>query len=765
MYIYAVCCRSIEIKLYFSNKKIALDIKTEFENIFKDNSNIIEDVNRIVSSIIKESDTVSLNPQVIEEKKLDFVLATCRFIIQLATNFIISPELRFKKLVPNSRFTEEEISSSNFNISKIDLNYNTHEVSIHATCKSSITHQVLATLSDDLHQLLNKLNYSLDQFYLSILRVKLYVKNSGYQGNHFEFKTQINTVISMFMGEELYGDKFVFIREMIQNARDAVLTRLTHEKSSNITFTPKIELKYDEEKKEFICFDNGIGMNKGTVNRYLSDIGRSFYRSEDYHKLIGGRVDDISSPISRFGIGLLSYFLVSNKIIIRTKKKDDIGYKIEIPSRGAFFFLTEDSSINFIGTEVTLELKKKLSWTRNSVKQSMNNLDYDILLKIDGDQEFSPTNKIPKYKSYFIENGNWKPIRAISYYILNANFDITFHHGKTSYLITQYRLLRALKNKKRPCILEYNRSFLKFAITQGNSYSHDFQVISSGGIYVPKVKDFNLKNLNLPDWGNYVIEISPSRVRMNLARDTMLSYNFSNEELEDIWKVVSKNLREYFLSIEMSFESYFIPREEKTPYKFYSNKPFLFYELMNLPNDKQHFIIEILMQKYTVFLFRFTNNTIECRYENIKSLSKFLDEEFEELSYSSNKFLEKITTNWIVLNNNYDLLGSLSNLETPSVKTKQKHFNLDLMQDNFSRITGFKIFPKRKNNLLKKVFKSINTITYNIQKEIFQLKANRPIKIKEGRLLSLVKEYNAKADELKELFQLRIEMKESEKKE
>ncbi len=61
--------------------------------------------------------------------------------------------------------------------------------------------------------------------------------------------------------------------------------------------------------------DNGIGMDQYIVQNYLAVIGKSYYQSDDFQRS-GIPVD----PISRFGIGILTCFMISDSIEITTQK-------------------------------------------------------------------------------------------------------------------------------------------------------------------------------------------------------------------------------------------------------------------------------------------------------------------------------------------------------------------------------------------------------------------------------------------------------------
>ncbi len=269
---------------------------------------------------------------------LNFILACSRFIQTLDLSFNRFPRKTYEELSPHHRIAKKELDTNRFQVQKIELDYNLHEVAIHAVCGSPELHQLLATLADYVGQSLLAVGPALDAKFISLLRVKLFVQAIGYEGHHEDFRTQVSTVISMFMGEELYGDQQVFLRELLQNARDAVLTRAQVEMELGNTYIPEVSFILDSKKQTLRCRDNGIGMDRYTIERYLADIGRSFYTSDDYRNLISGVVSERYSPVSRFGIGILSCFMAASKMIIYTRQPNKPGYRIEIPSAGCILF-------------------------------------------------------------------------------------------------------------------------------------------------------------------------------------------------------------------------------------------------------------------------------------------------------------------------------------------------------------------------------------------------------------------------------------------
>lgn len=136
---------------------------------------------------------------------------------------------------------------------------------------------------------------------------------------------------------DAYNDPAVFVRELAQNAFDATRCRVANELTQaaphqNIDpqHAPReIREKYgiaiswvyagkadatEEDQKDVIISvkDRGVGMTIDVIRQYLLQVGRSYYTSAEFRRAYS------FVPTSRFGIGFLSAFAVSNDIVVDT---------------------------------------------------------------------------------------------------------------------------------------------------------------------------------------------------------------------------------------------------------------------------------------------------------------------------------------------------------------------------------------------------------------------------------------------------------------
>ncbi|MBL3658555.1 HSP90 family protein [Fulvivirga sediminis] len=156
------------------------------------------------------------------------------------------------------------------------------------------------------------------------------------------------------LSDNLYSHKEVFIRELLQNAVDAISAR-----KKEGTFKEFIEVElFDRGDDQVLKVrDNGIGLNQEEVTEFLSRIGSSSKsqdalrrRSEDY--------------IGQFGIGLLSCFMVTDEINVITKslKAEEVviwNGRVD----GTYSTEVSEEIPQEVGTTVTLKMKDDLRMT------------------------------------------------------------------------------------------------------------------------------------------------------------------------------------------------------------------------------------------------------------------------------------------------------------------------------------------------------------------------------------------------------------------
>lgn len=181
----------------------------------------------------------------------------------------------------------------------------------------------------------------------------------------YSFQVDLKGIIRL-LSENLYSSSDVFLRELLQNCVDAIEARRAQEPGF---MDGRIQIYCHQEKPKqikLVFSDNGIGLTKEEIHTFLSVIGQSSKRGEMKR----------GNFIGQFGIGLLSCFLVTDEILVRSRSiHEERSYRWLGRSDGTYQVAEESEESRLRaesaetgefksmepGTEVTLLLKEKMA--------------------------------------------------------------------------------------------------------------------------------------------------------------------------------------------------------------------------------------------------------------------------------------------------------------------------------------------------------------------------------------------------------------------
>jgi Caspase domain len=146
------------------------------------------------------------------------------------------------------------------------------------------------------------------------------------------FELDRTRIIDLLMGQQLYGERWPALRELYQNALDACRYRRAaeqlavhegHARSGNV-YEGRIAIRFgaDSGRRFVECVDDGIGMADRHIRRLFACAGQRFADSHEFH-IDRARWDvaDIKFfPNSRFGVGVLSYFMLAEELDIASHR-------------------------------------------------------------------------------------------------------------------------------------------------------------------------------------------------------------------------------------------------------------------------------------------------------------------------------------------------------------------------------------------------------------------------------------------------------------
>jgi molecular chaperone HtpG len=142
------------------------------------------------------------------------------------------------------------------------------------------------------------------------------IEARGFLKDKFSFRMDEGKVLDLLTGYTLYNDPNIAVRELIQNSLDAIKLRKHLFQGSREKY--KITVTWNSALRELTITDNGNGMSQRIIENHFLKAGSSMYKDEDFSK---NNPDFIS--ISRFGIGVLSCFMISDEIEVTSSHADD----------------------------------------------------------------------------------------------------------------------------------------------------------------------------------------------------------------------------------------------------------------------------------------------------------------------------------------------------------------------------------------------------------------------------------------------------------
>ena len=196
-----------------------------------------------------------------------------------------------------------------------------------------------------------------------------------------------------------------FLRELLQNAADATRCRMFADLQESEGSTPQYPTQVDErvrkmypirvilstvdvrnemsgenEQRQVLTVEDlGLGMDKDVVQKYLLQVGRSFYTTREFR-------DDFGFVASsRFGIGFLSVFSASEDVTIETYKPTSLTNAEPLKLRltgPRSYLLTERGNRRKSGTSIQIVLRKpaEVGEITSLVKQWCSRVEFPVLV-------------------------------------------------------------------------------------------------------------------------------------------------------------------------------------------------------------------------------------------------------------------------------------------------------------------------------------------------------------------------------------------------
>jgi len=282
---------------------------------------------------------------------LPYLAAILRVADELDVTNSRTPKLLTKYYMPNNDIS---ISEWKKHIATSQRNYLDGTVIFEVTCTDQ---NIYAALQEQFEKIQHVINYCQKvirsvpfnknhTYSLELGKVIPKYKFQGFDPKGIRFSFDVQNVITAFIGEDLYKDRFTALREAVQNSIDSCRYKLKVLKED---YAPKIKITITKEAIE--VSDNGAGMDEFIIENFFGKLACSFYEQE--------KIKNQFEAIGQFGVGVFSYFLLGEYIDIETKTKngETLKFRFDKDPKSYFHFFDKTTRTS-AGTTLTITLNE-----------------------------------------------------------------------------------------------------------------------------------------------------------------------------------------------------------------------------------------------------------------------------------------------------------------------------------------------------------------------------------------------------------------------
>jgi hypothetical protein len=173
-----------------------------------------------------------------------------------------------------------------------------------------------------------------------VLKRDIQPKPGAYVYIQGAFRPNTAKILDMLGGHQLYGNAIWAYRELIQNAFDAVKEQIAwqiinrdlnpelHQEQLGGMTAIDLTLERREDGVWLICKDQGVGMTREIIEGYFLQSGISKRHEIKELERECLKKGFYLGRTGQFGIGVLSYFMLAEKIVITTRREAGTGYPV-----------------------------------------------------------------------------------------------------------------------------------------------------------------------------------------------------------------------------------------------------------------------------------------------------------------------------------------------------------------------------------------------------------------------------------------------------
>ena len=203
------------------------------------------------------------------------------------------------------------------------------------------------------------------------------------------FQAEVKQLLQL-MVHSLYGNKEIFLRELISNASDACDKLRFESVATGVSLdddrTFRIRVSHDPDARTITISDNGIGLSRQEVIEHIGTIAKSGTR-EFFERLSADSAKD-AALIGQFGVGFYSAFIVAERVTLVTRRAGAPAHEaVRWESAGEGDYTVEAIEKDTRGTDVVLHLRAgedellSGSHLRSIVRKYSDHITFPILMK------------------------------------------------------------------------------------------------------------------------------------------------------------------------------------------------------------------------------------------------------------------------------------------------------------------------------------------------------------------------------------------------
>ncbi len=397
-----------------------------------------------------------------------------------------------------------------------------------------------------------------------------------------QFKTESKRILDL-MVNSIYTHKEIFLRELISNASDAIdklyFISLTDDKVGMSREDFEIRITADKDKRLLTVSDNGVGMDKASLEDNLGVIAKSGTLAFKKEHETG----DDAALIGQFGVGFYSAFMVASKVRVLSRAYgSDETWLWE--SDGADGYTIAPAEKGACGTEVTLTIRENTDDEKYDrfltpysieglVKKYSDYIRYPIRMMMEKSRKKEDSEEYESYEEEETLNSQiplWKKPRAeMTDEALNEFYKEKFHDFEDP-LLTIHTSAEGAVSYTALLYIPKNPPYDFYS----KDYQRGLQLYTNGVMIMDKCEDL------LPDYFGFVKGLVDSAdLSLNISREMLqhdrqlktIAQNLKKKIKSELVKLLENDREKY----EAFYKSFGLPVKYGLYSDYGMNKDFL----------------------------------------------------------------------------------------------------------------------------------------------------------------------------------------------